>query len=306
MIQISKFSDTPKLNQEQIAIEWKNSNTNTLFESQSFRKPNRSSYNIVPLIKEVFNFQDDDFLNRIEQTLIKIDNLAISVDSIIDNSKEIDHRKLSINTQPVIKDMLVKSLSLLSNDSFYSTIKKEIFECVNIAFVNNTFEREYSYSLSTDNSTYKSTMIYLYPLINIIFRKNGVNTNLRPLLDRITCYIQIIDDFQDFQQDLANGINTPITRWVTITNNSTNLFTNELFTLLIENTITKLNSILVDIRLIIKALPCNKVNLKPLEDWETFQSNFSQLKISPIWNEDSIGSYMGEFRQIIIPVLFYY
>ncbi len=144
-------------------------------------------------------------------SLLKLDNLAKKVDSLIDLKGQ---KITSLSTSKWINLEVEKCLENLEKVEVedLEALKAETQDMVEKSLRYNQKQRASIYSLNSTTAICSSTLDYLYPLFNRLFQRFlDSEANSRKVFLELASLIQLLDDLVDLKSDLESGIDTPLT-----------------------------------------------------------------------------------------------
>ena len=165
----------------------------------------QSSRLLVPFLVGLYGIEQSPIVSAINTSVQKLDNLAIEVDTILDeNNPE--------SSIPDLEEKVSECLSDLSNLINTERLHQEIMDDISKSLMWNTSGRSRVYCLS-GGKRLGSTMLYLRPLMHLLVSQAlmGKWSIARPLFIEIANYVQFLDDVSDLHEDIDAGIKTPVT-----------------------------------------------------------------------------------------------
>ncbi len=172
-------------------------------------KGEKSSDFIVPMFLQLLDMKQDKVTEAIHKSIVNLDNLAISIDGLIDEGISYKNKTISINNFDDLSQKIEHCLEPIFAHYNKDKILNETLKAVRKSFVYNTTERHLIYSLDNSIEDTKCTTYYLLPLVKNLCEYAGSDFDPEKLFILASNSVQMIDDFVDLEQ----GLSTPLTRF---------------------------------------------------------------------------------------------
>jgi len=267
----------------------------------------RASEHIGPFILDVYDIKESYVTQLITKCIIKLDNLAIQIDTLIDSTKIETHSIDSVVFFDRLDSKVINCFDELKDFAEYNKLVSSTLDCVKLSLKFNTKERHLVYNFRKSNQYSSSTMYYLYPLIKYLTSFSEISHDPKHVFLLITNYIQLLDDFVDIYSDIAYGINTPVTKkFIEIQKTFKPSPDIEIpFVQLIVDVKIKLDALLQSINLEIVKINRKQYGQEILKEWYKFHNYINLLPIPLNNNFIDECEYLKKIHNVTPPLLCY-
>lgn len=276
-----------------------------LFSREKFEGKKAVASNfLISFICEVLSIQETDFTNKVSNTIIELDNLAIKIDSILDNDilpNTLTIQQIKENENLELK--VTECFSYLKDYPNLNSLIKETLSYVDISFKYNTSLRYKVYSLDKYELTNNTcTTLYLLPIINYMSETIAPNSksSISNIFILASNYIQLVDDFLDLFEDINSNCITPIS--VKFSSLRENLDMSDAYVQLKDIVAEKMHEYIKKIN---EEILIDNEFHNILNDLDKFNKDFLKIKFHKKLSRVEIDLFLKNLRKSVPPIVSY-
>ena len=271
------------------------------------KKGSKAAMHITPFIIKLFNINKSELTKSIASCVVALDNLAIQIDTLIDSPNSTKVLNLSMNNFENLEEQIIHCLIPLQDLPEFEKLCTATLKSVNISLEFNTKKRHLVYNLNQITNCEGCTIMYLYPLFQLLTSLSRSTIKSERIFMLIANYVQILDDFIDVYYDIQTNNATPITELFSEIKSrvKSNSMLRTPFELLTQAVKQKLRTNLILVEYEINKI-CNGNDIgNILLEWNNFNNFLEKIQVPDSNLEYDHNKYLHEINKHTPPMLCY-